>query len=166
MISMTWHQGLHLRKWVGLISIGALLLLAVVLQLRIAPSGDGFLPQTSLLGYSDARLGDFGAALAKTGMLAEYRVLLFWGDGATVVLFAWWIALSLPARWGMRVSGLYMLTEAAENAALLAAIPAVGLSAGDGGNMAIAAWFTMAKFAVALPVVACILLRDLRPRGR
>lgn len=155
-------MAMPLRIWMGWISIAALILLGLVLQLRIAPITDGFLPQTSVLGYTDADLQTFVAMLAAAGDLAAYRALLVWGDTATVLLFAWWIALSFAPCTGRALAGLYLLTEIAENAALLGATVPVSDPAAD--DMALAGSFTIAKFVVALPIVATILWQEIRGR--
>lgn len=166
---MTGHDTMTsppLRIWMGWISIAALALLAAALQIRIAPVTGGFLPQTSPLGYSGQDLARFFATMADSQVLAAYRALLVWGDTVTVVLFAAWIVLSFTARIGAVLAGAYLATEIAENAALLVALHgAVGAGLDVvSTDMALAGWFTIAKFAVALPIVATILWREIRGR--
>jgi hypothetical protein len=76
----------------GYLSLALFLVMAVVLQVKIAPNVS-FLPQAELGRYSDADLAGLAQELRDKGLAGLYKVILLIVDFAFITVFGLWVIL-------------------------------------------------------------------------
>ena len=158
------------RRLFGFLALAVFAGMAILLAWRIKPfSPDGFMPQATITGYSDADLWGFVRSVDATpGALDLYTFVLAWVDPAFILFFTLWVILSLRNAAGLAAALTFALLDMAENALLLyrlagfrtAAIlnRSEGLSdPGLSDASSLLSWITAAKLALAITLVGLII---------
>ncbi|MCB1342665.1 MAG: hypothetical protein KDK24_16665 [Pseudooceanicola sp.] len=113
----------RLTAWAG--QAAALLFAAmwVILQWHVRPvAGEIPLPQSNLLGYSNADLVALAQNLGPE-VLATYKAILTYLDPAFIACFAaFFVLMTWPRRWAMALILAYVAADLTENRLILTAL--------------------------------------------
>jgi uncharacterized membrane protein YccF (DUF307 family) len=167
------NNPLRLVRVLGFRALALFIILAGVLQLKIAPQVT-FLPQAELSAYPDSALASLAKELRQAGIDALYKTLLLILDFLFILVFGLWVMLVHMMRsavlwrfWGVAIAALFMALDFNENMML-----AVRMGLASKGNLDPAIltaevsavhWVTLAKFSVA---AICLISAFLASRKR